>query len=646
MCRPWKLAILLLAPLTVSATAHSQTSSVNQLVVLGSPSGPAPNAEIGTFRDDGNANLYIGATLNANIVIDPTPGDGQTTIYADAGQGLAVVDTDMNPPYQTTVFCTTTNNDYTEAAGGSVCNPFDIFDVSNRETFGNGYMHWFSNGAYVWNAGISNPAAGVISFDTILDGNASATIAVGKIVFPDGSFQATAIHAGPAGPAGPEGPQGPTGVTGAVGSQGPAGPTGASGPAGASPFTLSGSNAYFTQGNVGIGTTAPTALLSVGLNSPFRVGSTGAISTSGGLSVSSGEVSLPSASIANSALQASGTVTVTAGTGLTGGGVVALGGTTTLSLLSVGAAGTYGSSTQIPVFTTDAYGRIIGVTSTSISVASSAWSGLANPASNLSLLTDSYTSTFTAGSTTGTANLFNFADSANNTGTGNLVNISTAAQSTLNPFAVYSAAGKNPSIQVLANGNVGIGTTTPGAVPPTGYVTGTPILEVKGDIVVTNGSGGSLTFQDGTTQSTAWTGTVCGGDYAESVDVTGDRRKYEPGDVLVIDPDAPGKFLKSAEPYSTLVAGVYSTKPGTVGRRQSTPKSDDEVPMAMIGIVPTKVSAENGPIKRGDLLVTSSTLGYAMKGTERGRLVGAVIGKALGSINDGTGVIETLVTLQ
>jgi hypothetical protein len=75
-------------------------------------------------------------------------------------------------------------------------------------------------------------------------------------------------------------------------------------------------------------------------------------------------------------------------------------------------------------------------------------------------------------------------------------------------------------------------------------------------------------------------------------------------------------------------------------------KDAEEIPMAMIGIVPTKVTTENGPIRRGDLLVTSSRLGYAMKGTDRSRLVGAVIGKAMGSLETGTGVIEVLVTLQ
>jgi hypothetical protein len=169
-------------------------------------------------------------------------------------------------------------------------------------------------------------------------------------------------------------------------------------------------------------------------------------------------------------------------------------------------------------------------------------------------------------------------------------------------------------------------------------------LDVGGIIHTTGG----VMYPDGTTQSTAFSTVLCGGDYAESVDVSGDRTNYEPGDVLVIDPSAPGKFLKANDAYSPLVAGIYSTKPGLVGRRQTTDRrsSTSEVPMAMVGIVPTKVSAENGPIKLGDLLVASSTLGRAMKGTDRSLLTGTVIGKALGALDSGTGIIDVLVSLQ
>ncbi|MGO9273231.1 MAG: hypothetical protein ACLQOO_23845 [Terriglobia bacterium] len=68
--------------------------------------------------------------------------------------------------------------------------------------------------------------------------------------------------------------------------------------------------------------------------------------------------------------------------------------------------------------------------------------------------------------------------------------------------------------------------------------------------------------------------------------------------------------------------------------------------LAGLNIVPCKVTAENGTIEEGDLLVTSSRPGYAMKGTDRQRLVGAVVGKALEPLPKGTGVIQVLVTLQ
>ena len=77
---------------------------------------------------------------------------------------------------------------------------------------------------------------------------------------------------GPQGPTGPRGFQGTTGAVGATGSRGPVGPQGSrgtqgpqgpAGPAGASPFLLNGTDAYYVQGQVGVGTSSPAFRLHV-----------------------------------------------------------------------------------------------------------------------------------------------------------------------------------------------------------------------------------------------------------------------------------------------------------------------------------------------------------------------------------------------
>ena len=139
-----------------------------------------------------------------------------------------------------------------------------------------------------------------------------------------------------------------------------------------------------------------------------------------------------------------------------------------------------------------------------------------------------------------------------------------------------------------------------------------------------------------------------GADFAESMAVTGDRSRYAAGDLLVIDTNSSRHLTLAHQPYSTLVAGIYSTKPGMLGSTGTVDElvAKDEVPLAVVGIVPCKVTAENGAIEVGDLLVTSSTPGHAMKGTDRNKMLGAVVGKALEPLKKGTGVIQVLVTLQ
>lgn len=145
-------------------------------------------------------------------------------------------------------------------------------------------------------------------------------------------------------------------------------------------------------------------------------------------------------------------------------------------------------------------------------------------------------------------------------------------------------------------------------------------------------------------------GTQTGGaDVAEFFEVEGAKVQYEAGDVLVISQSSDRKVEKSSAPYSTLVSGVYATKPGVMltERNAEEDKLDDMVPMGIIGVIPTKVCLEGGVIKRGDLLVTSSVAGVAMKADPDKVKVGQVIGKALQDYsNTGVGKVNVLVSIK
>jgi hypothetical protein len=117
----------------------------------------------------------------------------------------------------------------------------------------------------------------------------------------------------------------------------------------------------------------------------------------------------------------------------------------------------------------------------------------------------------------------------------------------------------------------------------------------------------------------------------------------EAGDVLAVG--SKGKLSRSTQPNQASVVGVYSTKPGFVGGGGDGADLNGKVPLAVVGIVPVKVSAENGAIQPGSLLVASSLPGHAMRASIN-PAPGTVIGKALGTLKSGTGIVEMLVMLR
>ena len=134
-------------------------------------------------------------------------------------------------------------------------------------------------------------------------------------------------------------------------------------------------------------------------------------------------------------------------------------------------------------------------------------------------------------------------------------------------------------------------------------------------------------------------------DYAEGFNVA-DEAIAEPGTVMSIDPEHPGQLAVSTEPYDKRVAGIVS---GAEGLRSGVclGSGKHDLDIALAGRVYCKVDATYGGIEPGDLLTTSSTPGWAMRVTDHTRAAGAVIGKAMEPLAEGSrGRILVLVSMQ
>jgi hypothetical protein len=204
-----------------------------------------------------------------------------------------------------------------------------------------------------------------------------------------------------------------------------------------------------------------------------------------------------------------------------------------------------------------------------------------------------------------------------------------------NQFYLTDDTRNQPRLTIQPNGgsitfplgDVGIGTTDPRAKLDVAGRTRTGSLEITG-----------------------------GADFAENFDVssaaTGSEAapaKVDAGMVVSIDPTNPGKLQLSTQAYDYQVAGIISgaggVKPGMMMSQEGT-LADGKHPVALSGRVYCWTDASNGPIKPGDLLTTSDTPGHAMKVTDRAKAQGAIIGKAMTGLKEGKGLVLVLVTLQ
>jgi hypothetical protein len=125
--------------------------------------------------------------------------------------------------------------------------------------------------------------------------------------------------------------------------------------------------------------------------------------------------------------------------------------------------------------------------------------------------------------------------------------------------------------------------------------------------------------------------------------------ELEPGDVVVIDREDGFRVARSRRPRDTSVYGIVSSYEQAaiiIGGGGDLKGDPGHAPVALIGRIKAKASAEAGPIRVGDLLTTSETPGHLMRCADVSSCASAIAGKALEPLGKGQGEILVLVTLQ
>jgi hypothetical protein len=291
--------------------------------------------------------------------------------------------------------------------------------------------------------------------------------------------------AGATGATGAQGSTGAAGPTGANGATGPQGATGSQGPTGASPWLLSGSDAYYTAGNVGVGTASPGAKVEIDKTSAATIDLFEAVDIDSARKfhvTKDAQLMVESASASNNGIRSRISGDMNDRFAISGAGDLSFGdgtnpGDTKISRLPAGAGlsiqgGNVGIGTTGPAATLD----VVGSTNLSSSVSAPFvkaknilatqgdgtttfnFSGFETAAGNAQVrtfLTSQYESVYSGG------------------GVGTVSN---------SPFSIYTNGMANRRLTVDTSGNVGIGNSGPSyALDVTGSIRATKaILDSSG----------------------------------------------------------------------------------------------------------------------------------------------------------------------
>jgi hypothetical protein len=140
-----------------------------------------------------------------------------------------------------------------------------------------------------------------------------------------------------------------------------------------------------------------------------------------------------------------------------------------------------------------------------------------------------------------------------------------------------------------------------------------------------------------------------GSDLSERFNINAPGSTPEPGMLVSIDPSNPGELVLSGRAYDRTAAGVISgaggVNPGML-MGQSGSIANGAYPVALTGRVYCYVDADQGAVVPGDLITTSPMPGHGMKVADHDLAQGAIIGKAMTSLEEGQGLVLVLVSLQ
>jgi uncharacterized protein YunC (DUF1805 family) len=133
--------------------------------------------------------------------------------------------------------------------------------------------------------------------------------------------------------------------------------------------------------------------------------------------------------------------------------------------------------------------------------------------------------------------------------------------------------------------------------------------------------------------ATQFNGKATSANYADLAENYQADAAYEPGTVLVFGGDA--EVTTTTTSHDTAVAGIVSTNPAHLMNAEL--QGDTVVALGLTGRLPCRVQ---GPVRKGQVLVTSTTPGVAEAIDNSKFIPGCVVGKALEAIN--TNTIETI----